>query len=404
VLLVVGGISAMFAHGQATARTVAGVHPAAMLINVSAIAANPGFGDYNDDGVVDASDYAQWPGCMTGPGNASYPTGCEAFDLEIDNDVDLKDTRQLQASFGQSKGLPNNDYCVNPAQVGDGETAFNTAGATTDGPDEPAACNFFDYTHIESDIWFCYQATCTGKVVMSLCGSEYDTKMAVYEGCGCPVAGPIACDDDGCGFVGSPSRVEFQATLGQSYLIRIGGFVGDRGAGTLTILCDVEVCGPGNGDCFSEHASPGCEDADCCNTMCALDLFCCDVQWDNECATRAAFECLGSFLACAPGAGDCSADNGTPGCDDTDCCNAVCDADLFCCSDTWDDLCACESSVVCDGNFEACGAGAGSCRADNATPGCDDIACCNAVCAQDPFCCCDTWDDICADAAAEKCP
>ena len=44
--------------------------------------------------------------------------------------------------------------------------------------------------------------------------------------------------------------------------------------------------------------------------------------------------------------------------------------------------------------------GSGSCCVANGTPGCDDATCCAAICALDPFCCNNTWDQICASEAA----
>jgi hypothetical protein len=51
---------------------------------------------------------------------------------------------------------------------------------------------------------------------------------------------------------------------------------------------------------------------------------------------------------------------------------------------------------ICDvcGEPAAC-PGEGSCCAPNGTPGCDDEACCAAVCACDPFCCDTEWDVFC---------
>ena len=51
--------------------------------------------------------------------------------------------------------------------------------------------------------------------------------------------------------------------------------------------------------------------------------------------------------------------------------------------------------------------GPGDCCVENGSPGCDNEACCNAICAADPFCCDSEWDDICAAAAnadAVNCP
>jgi len=298
---------------------------------------------------------------------------------------------------------PQNDYCANAIAVSDGATSFDTTDATTDGSEEPTCGFLYDDRQIGSDIWFCYTATCDGETVASLCGSDYDTKMAVYPGCDCPTGTPITCSDDDCGGGRIDSRVTLQAMAGESYLIRIGGFEGDQGNGTLTILCDVEVCGPGSGDCFAAHEGRGCEDPACCNTTCELDPLCCDVEWDEYCAARASCECTDSCQPCGEGAGDCFIVNDTAGCDQVDCCNTVCTVDLFCCADTWDDRCACEASGLCTGSFSTCGPGAGACSAANGTPGCDEVECCNTVCAVDPFCCCDTWDDICAEEAFVPC-
>ena len=50
-----------------------------------------------------------------------------------------------------------------------------------------------------------------------------------------------------------------------------------------------------------------------------------------------------------------------------------------------------------------CNEGAGDCCEANGSPGCNDIKCCQAVCFDDPFCCVGVWDDTCADAAMEIC-
>ncbi len=47
---------------------------------------------------------------------------------------------------------------------------------------------------------------------------------------------------------------------------------------------------------------------------------------------------------------------------------------------------------------------AGSCFENNGTPDCDDPYCCEIVCNQNPFCCNITWDQGCANQAADICP
>ncbi len=478
MLLAVTGLMTAVTVGL---RAAAQPHAAATVPAVCASALDPaglaGSGDYDGSGIVDLDDFRHWDECVIGP--IPVPAPCHAFDLDGNSTVDHADFAAWQRAFeactanfacddeslcttdacvdgecrnstevicgddGEfcngsdscdpatgvciSSGAPCmetescdelNDRCVlsgpplddctSPASVADGTLLFSNVDATTDGPDEPAACDFFDYTHIDSDVWFCYQATCTGEVVVSLCGSEYDTKMAVYNGCECPASAPIDCSDDDCG-VGFESRVSFQAQAGQSYMIRVGGFevgqgVGEQGVGRLTIRCGVAVCGPGNGDCALGNGTPGCDDAQCCAATCSIDPFCCDVEWDPICAEESRGLCSGHFETCAPDAGSCTVGHqtGAAGCDNVACCDAVCMQDPFCCIGTWDDLCAQTARGMC---FLTCGdAEDGSCLTANGSPGCESLACCEVICPDDPFCCDTEWDTTCADAAATECP
>jgi hypothetical protein len=141
---------------------------------------------------------------------------------------------------GAVPGPPNNN-CDSATPVTEGLTPFDNINATTDGPDEPFECAFFGYTQIDSDVWFAYTASINGTVTVGLCDSDYDTKMAVYD-ITCAELGtvdPIACNDDAedpdCAPNILGSRVTFGATQGATYLIRIGGFEGDQGTGTMDI-------------------------------------------------------------------------------------------------------------------------------------------------------------------------
>ena len=136
-------------------------------------------------------------------------------------------------------GGPPNDHCANAIVVGTGSFAFNSTGATTDGPSEPGACNFFGYSQIGADIWYRYVANCTGNATIGLCSSSFDTKLAVYDGASCPgSASADACNDDACGpGQGLQSQVVHPVVAGNSYLIRVGGYQGATGSGTLSITC-----------------------------------------------------------------------------------------------------------------------------------------------------------------------
>ena len=58
-----------------------------------------GIGDYDCDQIVDLFDFSAWSSCMTGPSTADtvVPQGCEAFDFDGDDDIDLLDFAELQA-------------------------------------------------------------------------------------------------------------------------------------------------------------------------------------------------------------------------------------------------------------------------------------------------------------------
>ncbi len=150
---------------------------------------------------------------------------------------------------GAAAGQPTNDLCANARVVGNGFTSFSTVGAQTDGPNA-TTCGFQLTPQINADVWFRYTATCGGMATVDLCSADFDSRVAVYAGAACPTGTtqPIACDDDGCGVA---SVVSFGSTPGATYLIRVGGFLGSSGDGTLFISCP-----PDNDNC--ENAQEVC--------------------------------------------------------------------------------------------------------------------------------------------------
>lgn len=109
----------------------------------------------------------------------------------------------------------------------------------------------------------------------------------------------------------------------------------------------VESCTEEAGSCFEPHATPGCEQPDCCEFICieAGVPECCGIAWDQFCADLAAKFC--EPPAC-PSEGSCFEAHDTPGCNDETCCSFVCDYDGFCCGLIWDALCAQEAQALCD--------------------------------------------------------
>lgn len=98
-------------------------------------------------------------------------------------------------------------------------------------------------------------------------------------------------------------------------------------------------------------------------------------------------------------------ETGGPGTDDAVVESCVCGIDAFCCESAWDDLCVTIATLVCGaecGSIPTCGSG-GSCEAVHEGPGCDDDDCCGAVCAIDPYCCVVAWDEMCVLLADGAC-
>ncbi|MCP4835098.1 MAG: hypothetical protein GY895_10085 [Phycisphaera sp.] len=107
-------------------------------------------------------------------------------------------------------------------------------------------------------------------------------------------------------------------------------------------------CGdPEAGSCLEDNGTPGCADLLCCESVCDFDAFCCDTAWDSTCVDLALTLCGGDSGCGDPASGGCDVPNGSPGCDDLDCCNAVCEIDPYCCDTTWDSICVSETAVAC---------------------------------------------------------
>ena len=56
------------------------------------------------------------------------------------------------------------------------------------------------------------------------------------------------------------------------------------------------ACGmPTAGSCYEANGTPGCSEADCCESICEIDPYCCIVQWDAPCRGKAL---SGDYPAC----------------------------------------------------------------------------------------------------------
>lgn len=138
---------------------------------------------------------------------------------------------------------PPNDTCAQAIAVGNGTVELDTLGATDDAPGITACTITPSLTAIRSDVWFRYTAPQTGTARISVCGSLFDSVLAVSSATGgCPSSAyPIlACNDDsicvpGSGVTTAQSAVTVSVTANQAYFIRLGSRDGSGGPGFLQI-------------------------------------------------------------------------------------------------------------------------------------------------------------------------
>jgi hypothetical protein len=143
-------------------------------------------------------------------------------------------------------GGPANDDCSNAIAIsGAGPFPFNTTGATTSAQ-QSGSCPIAGH-----DIWYNWTAGASGVGTISLCGSTFDTVVAVYSAGGCPLSGTGNCDDDFCGL---QSQATFPCVAGNQYAVQIGGYGANSGPGTFTIAVSPS---PPNDSCSSPTAISG---------------------------------------------------------------------------------------------------------------------------------------------------
>lgn len=86
-------------------------------------------------------------------------------------------------------------------------------------------------------IWYRWTAPGSGSTTIELCGSDFDTVLAVYTGTAVDALIDVAdnddSSDDACGYL--PSRVTFDATGGVTHHIAVDGYDGDTGNVSLSL-------------------------------------------------------------------------------------------------------------------------------------------------------------------------
>ncbi|MCH8824601.1 MAG: hypothetical protein IH984_13955 [Planctomycetes bacterium] len=218
------------------------------------------------DSVDYYTEIAVYPGCSC-PANPDTLIGCDSaglncpgFGAEVIFDVQLGSCYKIRiGGQGPFTGTgfftveefvpvlpPENDNCADALEmVLDSFVIFDNTNATTDGVPN-ATCDFLNQANIANDIWYDFVAPEDGTYEVSMCGSSFDTKLAVYDGCQCPTpADALVCNDDSCF---EQSKVSFIGSTGQCYKIRAGSFPAAQipaGLGQI-VITQLANCPPGN--------------------------------------------------------------------------------------------------------------------------------------------------------------
>jgi hypothetical protein len=145
------------------------------------------------------------------------------------------------------------------------------------------------------------------------------------------------------------------------YLATATGIYGDSGGGEGTGgPRELSPSGPCPGascphDKCIEGVALDASCGDCIAAICAADPYCCDTAWDNFCVQETRTVC--NSLTCLESSGQCNhtlcsfGPSLTPGCDippsPKGCVAEICAADPFCCEDHWDDVCIQEVATIC---------------------------------------------------------
>ncbi len=196
---------------------------------------------------------------------------------------------------------PLNDGCADALFIDSGTFAFNLAGASADGDQTQIPLCNDGVGPSAPDIWYHFVPSLFTIATIDLCnGSNVDSVVMVYAGCACPLTvNELAdCNDDGCGepiIVGGPSRVSLPVEQNQCYTIRL---MGTPGSGLLSLSYSVDACASSTGDCCTPQETPGCSDTNCCQAVCSCDPFCCETIWDELCAGNGLSGGCGAAVLC----------------------------------------------------------------------------------------------------------
>ncbi len=120
---------------------------------------------------------------------------------------------------------------------------------------------------------------CSNEVFISECGGQFMNNM----GCDVAVFDPPCDTGSCCTLDGGCTNLSAAACLQQDGLWRPTLSCDEEG-----FMCPFPSCFSATESCIEAHDStPGCNNLDCCQIVCELDSFCCEAGWDSTCVQSA---------------------------------------------------------------------------------------------------------------------
>ncbi|MBQ0787688.1 MAG: T9SS type A sorting domain-containing protein [Oceanihabitans sp.] len=131
---------------------------------------------------------------------------------------------------------PANDLCGGAIAIACGETVIGSTANATDTGNNPS-----------NDVFYSFMSATLIDVNLSLCGSDYDTAIRIFDDC--LQSNLIAFNNDSNDCPEDQSVVTFTAQPNITYFIMIEGYDVDSGAYEMVVNCIPNVPAPGNDLC-----------------------------------------------------------------------------------------------------------------------------------------------------------
>ncbi|MFO0830458.1 MAG: S8 family serine peptidase [Phycisphaerales bacterium] len=162
---------------------------------------------------------------------------------------------------------PSNDRCVSAIAIPDGTHTYSYANLNTtwatDGWNEPQATCESGAAGEGASVWWKWTAPNTGTIAVNTNGSDYDTVLSIWDGCGTVNASNVfvsptllACDDDGG--TGTQSQIlAFPVQVGDTYYFKASAYGDTNPGGLLDFALTLTATPPDNDSCASRTVIPG---------------------------------------------------------------------------------------------------------------------------------------------------